>query len=152
MLLHDYIFIGLFIALLIPKDSRYAAIIFLAAYISYTAIYPQLPDNYYHAFSSTLNLFIFLTLLNNHKSVAFLSLSLAIPVNFFGYMSYMYYMPADNYNKIYLTIVAIQIFLLFTRMLLNAYINRRNYKRAMVQLNSPDSYESFDPLHIKKEK
>ena len=151
MVFYDFIFIGLLIALLRFKDSRFAASVILSAYLVYSVVYPYFPDNYYHALSATVNLFISVALFNRHiifkiPVISLLSI-LLIFINFRGYINYKNELPATEYNESYLFIFSLEILILFTRMLINAYIDRRDYKRALVQLVNFDSYETCVKIH-----
>ena len=162
MLLHDAIFIGLLSVLFLFKRSRYASFVYLVAYSLYLTIFDYVPSNYYHATSATINFFIFKALFKGDKFktlssllswrnyrvnhiVGLLSLCL-IFVNLVGYIDYMNYSPATEYNENYRFIVAVQIFLLYIGNMLYAYVDRRDHKRALVWLNNPDSFKTFNPF------
>lgn len=124
-----------------------------------------IPSDYYFAASATFNLPIILLLFKDYKLtkindifdlnkytvnqlVGLLSIALVF-VNFTGWIRYGHKMDATIYNSDYLFIVSAQISLLYIGNMINAWVDRRDDKRALVRLNSSDYFETYTEVQKK---
>lgn len=167
---HHLIFIGLLSVLFLFKKTRYASSVYLVPYITYLYLYSKgfIPDSQYHVISATFNTFIFVCLFKGYKytglnnifnlykytvnqKVGLLSFLLVF-VNLLGWMRYENGFNATIYNSDYRFIVAIQISLLYIGNMINALVDRRDHKRAMVRLTDIDYFETFGEVHQEKGK
>ncbi|HHZ71179.1 MAG TPA: hypothetical protein EYN54_13080 [Methylococcaceae bacterium] len=168
---HHWLFMGLFSALFLFKRTRYASVVYVVPYVLYLSAHSNLliPDDYYHAISATLNLFIFVALFvgykcdsindifNLHKyninqKVGLLSVLLVF-INLVGYWKY-YHGATDAivYNSDYRFIVAVQLFLLYIGNMNNAWVDRRADKLSMVRLHNYDDFETFEELNTEEKR
>lgn len=130
----DVFIIGAFIALLIPAQSRLAALVILAFNIIYFNFIIDLAWDDYYLYSATLNTILGVTLYKKYRVVAILSFSLII-VNYIGYLlSYNYYEPTI-YDIMCLIIILLQIIMLTIRGLLNGIDRRYNYSPMVFLVN-----------------
>lgn len=160
MLNHEIIIIGLLSVLFLFKRSRYASVVYLIPYIIYVSAYSKgwIPNDYYFAASATFNLPIILLLFKDYKFtkindifdlnkytinqlVGLLSIALVF-INFTGWVRYVHRIDATIYNSDYMFIVSVQVSLLYIGNMFNAWVDRRNDKRALVYLNSCDYFET----------
>lgn len=168
MSVHHYLFIGLLSVLFLFRRTRYASFVYLVPYFIYLYAYANgwIPEGRYHAISATLNTFIGVLLfkgyeynglgkvLNLHKynvnqKVGLLSFLLVF-VNLIGYWRYENNLDATIYNSDYRFIVAIQISLLYIGNMINAWVDRRDHKLALVCFADSGHFEAFDE-ELKKE-
>ena len=111
-----YIFIVLFLFLTISKDTRKAALVFLASYFIYQNLIIPSENLMYYRLCALLSLCIGLLLIKSNFIVGCLSLFL-IPTNLIGYFLYVKYYEPVFYDNMALTIVFLQIIILIIRSL-----------------------------------
>lgn len=164
---HHLVFIGLLSALLLPKRTRYASFVYLVPYIIYLLLYHKglIPDSYYFAVSATLNTIIFLALFKGYKltsindifnlnkytinqKVGLLSVLLVL-INFVGYCRWYYGVEGFQstiYDSDYRFIVGIQISLLYIGNMIDAFVDRRDHKLALLRFADIDYFETFEEI------
>ena len=166
---HHLIFIGLLSVLFLFKRTRYASLTYLVPYVIYLYAFINgwIPDSHYHVTSATLNTFIFVcmfkgfkypgldNIFNLHKYtinqiVGFLSFLLVF-INLVGWMRYENGFSATIYNNDYRFIVAVQIALLFIGNMINAWVDRRDHKLALVRITDSDYFKACDENFSKEE-
>ena len=166
----EFIVIGLLSVLFLFKRTRYASFIYLVAFVSYYFSYSKglIPDEYYFEVSATINTFIFLALFkgykcssindiftlqkyNTNQKVGLLSVLLVV-INFVGFCRYNHNDVFDPsiYNSDYRFIEAVQISLLYVGNMFNAWMDRRDYKRAMVRLVDIHYFEATEESNTKE--
>ena len=137
MTIYQFVFIGAFIALLFPKQSRVAAVVTLAFNAIYFTFIIDLDWTQYYLYSATLNTMLGVILFRWYRVVATLSF-LLIPVNIIGYLLCKYYYEPTIYDNMCLIIILLQIITLTLRGLLNG-TNRRRDNSPLVFLVNFDS-------------
>lgn len=127
-------FIGAFIALLIPRQSRLAAFIILSFSVIHFNFIVPLDWTEYYLYSATLNTVLGVILFRWYKLVATLSF-LLIPVNILGYLLCKNYYEPTIYDNMCLIIILLQIIMLTIRGLLNGIDRRYNYSPMVFLVN-----------------
>ena len=146
----DYIILGCFLALIIPKRTRFAATTILVGYAVYITAIMVLPDAYYYHGAALLNLMLGYILLARYKLVALCSFSLIL-VNFIGFIRYENYQEPALYNATSSIVIALQVALLCIRILSDGYRFGEAWRCAMVFLiDNNRSQQNFRVLHPKK--
>lgn len=133
----QFYFIGAFIALLLPKQSRFAAFVILVFNAIYFNYIISLDWTKYYLYSATLNTILGVILFKRYKLVATLSF-LLIPINFIGYMLCLNYYDPYIYDNMCLIIILLQIIILTSRDLLDG-VDRRYNNNPLVFLIDFDS-------------
>jgi len=134
MTIYQVAFIGAFIALLIPSQSRPAALTILFFNAIYFSFIIDLAWDDYYLYSATLNTILGVTLYKRYRVVAILSFSLII-VNYIGYLLAFNYYDPTIYDNICLIIILLQIIMLTIRGLLNGIDRQYNYDPLVFLVN-----------------
>ena len=137
---YQLVFIGAFIALLLPKETRFAAVAILAfnaVYFSF--IIDKEWTSYYH-WSATINTLLGIILYFKYRAVAILSF-LLIPINIIGYLLCKNYYDPFIYDNMCFIVILLQILLLTVRGLTDgtSWGDKRN---PLVFLANFDSYKN----------
>ena len=112
---YQFIFIGAFIALSIPKKTRAASILILFFNLFYFLFIIDVSWKYYYLYSATLNTVLGVTLyFLSYKVVGLLSF-LLIPVNILGYVLCKNYQEPYLYDNMCAIIILLQILSLIAR-------------------------------------
>lgn len=129
--------IGVFIALMLNKQSRYAAMVMLVFNLIYFTFIIDLHWSVYYHWSATLNTVLALTIYSRYKAVAILSF-LLIPINVLGYELCKNYYEPDIYDNICMLIILLQIIILISRCISHG-VDGRNRIGFMVFIADFDS-------------
>jgi len=150
----DLVIIALFSALFFSEHTKLASKVFVLCIVLFLFADYILPDSYSYAVSGTVNLIIFITLVNSKSKTYFLVSILSVClifVNIQGYIDYERYLLPDNYDHAYLILLTVQLILLYARAVIYGIIDRLNLERDLVQLVIDSGFEAFDSYLYKKE-
>lgn len=103
-----------FIILMIPKQSREAAFVFVMAHSFYQVFVWHLDGNWYYASCAGLNFIIGMLLYKNYKLIGSLAF-LLIGVNYLGWIMCEHYFEPAFYNYVCSVIILIQIMALIDK-------------------------------------
>lgn len=140
MYIYQYIFITVFICLTFNKSTRFAALVFLYAYIFYYFFILDLNGNYYYHACAAIELIKGYMLNKRYFAVSILAYCLIL-INFIGFVMFDLYIDPFVYDIICATVLTLQILVLLTRALTNG-VYRGIVPQLMVRIVNFDCSQS----------